>query len=225
MSWNQEQDPNRPGQYGAGYGQQPPPQPTDPYSGQQYGQQPDGYQQSAYGQQPGGYQQDGWQQPGGGYQQSAYGQQPGGYQQNAYGQPGYQQQYGVPPSGAASAAYGPSTLSLDPKVAAGLSYLGTWVTGLIFFFIEKQNRFVRFNAAQSIVFFGGLFILTFVLGIAAGFAGSFLGLALSCVSFLLGLVGFIGWLVLMINAFQGKQVRLPYVSDLADQLLAKFPNS
>src|SRR5436853_7023740 len=136
MSWNpnQGQDPNQPSQYG-GYSppQQPQPQPTDPYSGQQpgYGQQ------SGYGQQPGG------QQPG-------YGQQPGGQQYGNYQQGGYQQgPYGVPPGGAQS-PLGPTSMGMQPNVEAGLSYVFFWVTGLIFFLMEKQNRFVRFHAMQSI---------------------------------------------------------------------------
>ena len=60
-------------------------------------------------------------------------------------------------------------MSMDPKTAAGLSDPGIWVTGLIFFLLEKQNCFVRFHAMQSILFFGGLVVLSIVLGIAIDF--------------------------------------------------------
>ena len=36
-----------------------------------------------------------------------------------------------------------------PKTSAGLSYL-IGIVGIIFFFIEKQNCFVKFNALQAI---------------------------------------------------------------------------
>ncbi|MDY6911523.1 MAG: zinc-ribbon domain-containing protein, partial [Chloroflexota bacterium] len=39
---------------------------------------------------------------------------------------------------------------LDPKVAGLLCYLFGWISGLIFFLIEKEDRFVRFHAMQSI---------------------------------------------------------------------------
>ena len=39
---------------------------------------------------------------------------------------------------------------MDPKVAGAISYI--WIVGLIFFFLEKENRFVRFHAMQSILF-------------------------------------------------------------------------
>ena len=44
----------------------------------------------------------------------------------------------------------------------------TWITGLIFFLAEKENRFVRFHAMQSLITFGGLMALYIVLGIIGG---------------------------------------------------------
>jgi uncharacterized membrane protein len=242
MSWNpnsgQEQDPNSQyGQYG-GYNPNQPSQPPDPYSGQQsgYGQhgQQSGNPQAGqagysgqYGQQSGNpqagqagdYGQYGQQsgynpQPGqpGGYQQ--YGQ-PGGYQQSAYQ---YQQPYGTgaPPS-AGAAASGPTSMGMQPNVAAGLSYVLGWITGLVFFFMEKQNRFVRFHAMQSILFFGGLSILGIVLRIIIGIDIPFLSLVALCINGLLGLVAFVGWIVLLINGFQGKYFKLPVIGDYAEK--------
>src|SRR5579859_5069308 len=203
MSWNpnQGQDPNQPSQYGAyNPNMQPPPaQGTDPYSGPQGGYGP---QQSGG---PGQYGQAGGYQPGG-YQQGGYDQQ-GAYQQYGQQQGGYQQPYGAPPMGSAS-PLGTTSMGMDPKTASGLSYLGVWITGLIFFFMEKQNRFVRFHAMQSILFFGGISVLSFILRIAVGFSPDFLALGLGCLSAIIGLVGFIGWIVLMINGFQGKYFKL-----------------
>ena len=39
---------------------------------------------------------------------------------------------------------------MDPNVSAGLGYLLT-IVAIIFFFMEKQNRFVRFHTAQAIL--------------------------------------------------------------------------
>lgn len=198
MSWNpnQGQDPNQPSQYG-GYGSSsgynPPPQPTDPYSGSQ----------SGYGQQ-GGYQQ------GESYQQGGYGQQqPYGQQQYS----SYQQPYG----GAGAGQYGPSTMQMEPKTAAGLSYLLGWITGIIFFVLEKQNRFVRFHAMQSILFFGGLSVLSIVLQVVTGLNIPFISFLTLCVNGLLGIVGLVGWIVLLINGFQGKYFKLPVIGDYAEK--------
>jgi len=166
----QGQDPNQPGQYG---GYTPPPQPTDPYSGQQYGQ------------------------PG-----QQYGQ---------YGQPGQQYnqaQYGTP-------MQGPTSMGMDQNVAAGLSYVLGWITGLIFFLMEKQNRFVRFHAMQSILFFGGLTVVDIALSIIGNFP--FMGLLAFCASGLVGLVALVGWIVLLINGFQGKYFKLPIVGEYAER--------
>ncbi len=189
MSWNpnQGQDPNQPSQYGGYGGYNPPPQPTDPYSGQQSGSgQQEGYQQGGYGQQ-----QYGGQQP--------------------YG--GYQQPYG----GAGASQYGPSTMQMEPKTAAGLSYVLGWITGIIFFLMEKQNRFVRFHAMQSILFFGGLSVLSIVLQVVTGLNIPFLSFLTFCVNGLLGIVGLVGWIVLLINGFQGKYFKLPIIGDYAEK--------
>ncbi len=207
----QGQDPNQQGQYpnsgqgqyGGGYTP-----PTDPYSGQQpgygqgYGQpQPQpgqpGYGQPGYGQpQPG--------QPGyTGYDQSQQQQQ---YQQPGFGQPGYQQPYQQPYGAPAGAT---SSTGLAQNTAAGLTYVLGFVTGLIFFLIEKQNRFVRFHAMQSMLFFGGLWVLTIIIG--------FLPYGIANINWVLNIVEFVGWIVLMINGFQGKYFKLPIIGDYAEK--------
>jgi uncharacterized membrane protein len=60
-------------------------------------------------------------------------------------------------------------MGLEAHIAAGLSYI--WILGLIFFFVEKSNRFVRFHAAQAILLgIGGIavYVVFFILGIVAG---------------------------------------------------------
>jgi uncharacterized membrane protein len=79
----------------------------------------------------------------------------------------------------------PSSSGLDPHVAAMLAYLAWWVTGILFYLIERDNRFVRFHAAQSIVAFGGI---------------SILGAVLMMSSFVLLFVWAAGFQVLMMSA-------------------------
>jgi uncharacterized membrane protein len=61
-----------------------------------------------------------------------------------------------------SRAEAASSTGLGTTVASSLAYLGWWVTGLIFWFLERRDPVVRFHAAQSIVVFG-----TVALGVAA----------------------------------------------------------
>src|SRR5712692_7296011 len=154
----------------------------------------------------------------GGYGQPGYGQPQGSFQPGRY----QQGPYGAPPSGAQS-PLGPTSMGMQPNVEAGLSYVLTWVTGLVFFFVEKQNRFVRFHAMQSILFFGGLFILNILFSIIGGLSIPFLSGLVGILGGLVGLVTFIGWIVLLINAFQGKYFKLPIVGDYEEKYAEESP--
>lgn len=116
---------------------------------------------------------------------------------------------------------GKSSLNMDPKVAALLSYVLGWLTGIIFYVIEKENRFVRFHALQSIFVFGGFTVLYIALSILwsiLAFAHlGFVGLLVWPVYGLLWLVSLILWIVLMIKAYQGQWFKLPVVGDMAEK--------
>jgi uncharacterized membrane protein len=179
--------------------------------------QPGGYQPGG-DPQPGGYQQQGGYQPGAYQQQPGY--QPGGYQQ----QPGYQQPYGTPFS-AIPNPNGPTSMGMDANVAAGLSYLFSIVGGLIFYFGEKQNRFVRFHAMQSILFNAFWIVLFIVLFTVQSFLYASvilipLGFVFTCLTILLPLALLAVWIVLMVYAFQGKYFKLPVIGDYAEKYAA-----
>ncbi len=172
--------------------------------------------------QPG--QQSGYQSQSG-YESGGY-QQQGGYQQGPYQQQGgYQQPYGVPPM-ATPNPNGPTSMGLDANIAAGLSYLLSLVGGLIFYFAEKQNRFVRFHAMQSIIFNGGWIVLFIALFIVQSilYATVILapvGLVFSCATFgLLPLALLAVEIILMVYAFQGKYYKLPVIGDYAEKYAA-----
>lgn len=104
---------------------------------------------------------------------------------------------------------GKSSTGMAPNVAALLSYLFGFVTGIIFYVIEKENKFVRFHAMQSIVTFGGLFALGFVLTLipVAGWA----------VLPMLWVVELVLWVILMVKAYQGEWFKLPLAGDFAEK--------
>ena len=103
-----------------------------------------------------------------------------------------------------------SSLGMEANIAAGLAYVLGWVTGLIFFLAEKESDFVKFHAAQSLITFGGLFILGFVVGMVP-LVGWILALFLPLVSFVL-------WVVCLIQAFQGKWFEIPVVAPYAKKM-------
>jgi uncharacterized membrane protein len=103
---------------------------------------------------------------------------------------------------------GKTSTGLQPNVAALLSYVAGIVTGIIFFVIEKENKFVRFHAMQSIILFGGLFVLQIAL--------VFTVILIVLVPFL-NIAGLIAWIILMVKAYQGEYFKLPVIGDLAEK--------
>ncbi len=113
-------------------------------------------------------------------------------------------------------------MGMDANVAAGLSYLFSIVGGLIFYFGEKQNRFVRFHAMQSILFNAFWIVLFIVLFTVQSLLYATvilipLGIVFTCLTFLLPLALLVVWIVLMVYAFQGKYFKLPVIGDYAER--------
>src|ERR1700722_7311249 len=124
------------------------------------------------------------------------------------------------------AAVVPTTQSaqsgMSENVAALLSYVLGWITGLVFFLIDKRP-FVRFHAAQSMVIFGGLTILSVALSMftAAGiFGGGFhiFFLLFGLIHFVIWLLWLILWVLCMVKAYQHELFRVPIAADIADSL-------
>ena len=122
-------------------------------------------------------------------------QQPGGTQ------PGWSQPQGGYPGQ-------PASSGMAANVASGLSYVLTWITGLIFFLVDKRPE-VRFHAMQSIAYGVIWSLIAIVRPYMPGPIGALFGLVLFAF--------FIGWIVLMIQAFQGKHFKLPVIGDFAEQ--------
>ncbi|MBZ5698516.1 MAG: DUF4870 domain-containing protein [Acidobacteriia bacterium] len=114
---------------------------------------------------------------------------------------------------------------MSENVAGLLCYVLGWVTGIIFFLIDKRP-FVRFHAAQSIVVFGGLHVLNIVVGIifGAGFMmmGGWGAFGLGWVLYsLINLVALILWILLMVKAYQGEKFQVPVAAGIAQSFAGK----
>lgn len=99
----------------------------------------------------------------------------------------------------------PATAS-SQNLNAAFTYVFGWITGLIFLLTEKENDFIRFHAAQSVIVFGVLTVISFV---------PVIGWMLSPIATVVGLVL---WVFLMYNAYQGNRYALPVVGQYAEQL-------
>lgn len=115
---------------------------------------------------------------------------------------------------------GPGSTGLPPNVAAGVSYIAGWLSGIIVYFIEKQDRFVRFHAMQSIIFSVAVTVLWIALSIIGGILGR-INDTLACLFglpvTLLFLAFFVVWIYCMVKAFTGSTFKLPVIGDMAEK--------
>lgn len=158
--------------------------------------------------------------------QPGYQSQPGySYTHGPQYQPSYPGYAPVRPLYNIGHPHGPTSLSTSPNASAGLSYLASWITGLIFLLSEKENRFVRFHALQSLFYTGAYIVYVIALTIltAAVTTRDAYGLVIdtplytivNALGSLIGLAWFVLWLVCMINAFRGKYFKFPLIGDWA----------
>ena len=103
---------------------------------------------------------------------------------------------------------GKTSTGIQANVAGLLCYLAGFVTGIIFYLIEKDNKFVRFHAMQSCITFGAVFVLQIFF------------VAMPIFIFLLPILSIgslILWIVLMVKAYQGEKFKLPIIGDVAEK--------
>ncbi len=107
---------------------------------------------------------------------------------------------------------------LDQNIAALLAYLLAWIGGLIFILIEKENKFVRFAALQSIFLDVAMFIVWFVVSFVLGgllFASFGLGMALFGLMWLVWIGYIVVRIVLIVKAYQNQEWELPIIGKMA----------
>lgn len=102
---------------------------------------------------------------------------------------------------------GKSSTGMDENVAALLSILFSPITSIIFFLIEKDSKFVKFHALQSGILALAFFILSFVLGLIPILGWIIL--------FFLPLVVFVLYVIMLVKAYQGEWFELPFIGKIA----------
>jgi len=121
----------------------------------------------------------------------------------------------------ASGASAAPTEGLAENLAGLLAYVLGWITGIIFLMIDKRP-WVRFQAAQSIVVFGGLTVIRIGLIVIHGMIGGIFGYGLlGMLEVILGLIGLVLWILLMIKAYQHENFRVPVAAGIADGIAGK----
>jgi len=127
---------------------------------------------------------------------------------------------------------GKSSTGLDENIAALLSYVFGWVSGLIFFLMEKDSKLVRFHAMQSILFcvviavLGiALWVVTFLFLLVGAMLPDIMGSLLALLATLIWLVFsvalLIAWILCLVRAYQGQFFKLPVIGNMAEKIVNK----
>ena len=127
-----------------------------------------------------------------------------------------------------------SSLGLAPNIAAAISYI--WIVGLVLFFMEKENKFVRFHAMQSVLYgvmwtvvLIVLAILSAILAVVAGVASAAAGEAGGIVGLIIWLISMIIWLIVplvyigglilgAVKAYQNSKIKFPLIGNMAEKI-------
>jgi uncharacterized membrane protein len=115
-----------------------------------------------------------------------------------------------------------------PNTMAGISYLFWWVSGLYIYFNERQNRFVRFHAVQSVLLTGLLTVTSVIFWMLWNLSSDLsvashtriwqdLGHPIALIGFLV--IIFV-WLGAMFAAWTGHHLRLPLIGVYAERYSA-----
>ena len=121
-----------------------------------------------------------------------------------------------------------SSTGLDENIAALLSYVFGWISGLIFYLMEKDSRLVRFHAMQSILLNVAALIIGFVLWFLWVFGvvifasvsdilGTLVGLVLGLLLFVFWIGMLVAFVMCLIKAYQKQYFKLPVIGNFAEK--------
>lgn len=106
--------------------------------------------------------------------------------------------------------------TLEPNIEAALAYLVAPFTGVLVFLFERENKFVRFHAMQSILFGIASFAASWIAGmLVAVLVGVILIPLVAIASFIL-------WLFLMWKAYNNEEYALPFLGKIAHDQVNKM---
>lgn len=105
-----------------------------------------------------------------------------------------------------------SVFGLEQNHAAVLCYAFGWISGIVVLVLERNNKFVRFHALQSTLWFLMLMVVGWVLNFLGGIP--LIGVMAIPLISLLGLLGLISWIILMVKAYSGATTKIPIIGDV-----------
>ncbi len=106
--------------------------------------------------------------------------------------------------------------NFDPNVIAAFAYLFPFITGIVFFVLEKKNKFVRFHAFQAILFW---LAFSVAWSLSQSLVVIYIGYILEP---LIRIAGIVLWLFLMWKAYKNTEFELPYIGKFAKEQANKL---
>ena len=100
-----------------------------------------------------------------------------------------------------------TSIGLNENVVGALCYIGFWFTGILFLLIERENKFVRFHAMQSVLVFIPLALIVFLIGWLPYFGW--------VLADFVGMLSIFLLLAFVIMAYQGGKFKVPLVGKYA----------
>jgi len=109
-----------------------------------------------------------------------------------------------------------SILGLSENAAAALSYVVGPFSGIVVLIMERENKFVRFHALQSTLWFMMLWVVGWVLGMVTGLPliGGLLGIIITPVLVIGWILNFASKVFLILKAYQGATFKIPIIGDV-----------
>ena len=101
-------------------------------------------------------------------------------------------------------------LGLEPNIAGALAYFLGFISGAFLIVTEKEDKFVRFHAWQSVIFSLVWMVASWAVGLLPWMGGT-----RSLISTAVSLGGFVLWLVLMYKAYNKEMYELPVIGEFA----------
>ena len=102
-------------------------------------------------------------------------------------------------------------IGLEENVAGLLCYVLGFISGIVMFAIERENKFVKFHALQSVTVFLGLWLIGLIMG--------FLPVIGILIPLLVPILMLFFWVFLMIKAFKGEKYMVPVAGAFVENTL------
>jgi uncharacterized membrane protein len=114
-----------------------------------------------------------------------------------------------------------TSMGLEQNIAGLLCYVLGWISGLYFIKKEKDNRFVRFHAWQSVIVFGAISVIFIVIGVLMRIRILMtlpaVSVVLLIVNWVLWLGAIILWFILIASAYQERRFKVPWAGNYSEK--------